>query len=399
MNWQKYILLTALTFTITYLGHSSGGPMAKPELTEEANAEAPPSLTDAEQSTKILLDRYFMQRYRNENFNGVVLIAHNGHTIYKQTFGYSDISTKEQLTDTLPFELASVSKTFTATAVLKLAEQNKLSLESPVKQYFPGFPYESVTIRELLTHRSGLPDYVYMDNRYITDRQHYMNNADVVDIFCKKKPHLLFKPNSRFEYSNSNYAILAAIVQQVTGIKFQHYMHDSIFAPLGMDHSFVFDFEDTVGHEYAHSHDAYGHKLGDVCFDGAVGDKGVYSTVEDMLKWDNALKSGEILSEETIEEAYKPRSFEPQSFPNCNIKNYGYGWRMCKQPDGNNIIYHNGWWHGNNNVFARNLRDNTTIIILGNRLNQANYYTEPIWNMLKAVNTDNMQTAEKDENR
>jgi CubicO group peptidase (beta-lactamase class C family) len=383
------------------MGHSSGGLVVDPDVIKEEpkKEEAPAPLTDAEQSAQLLLDRYFMQRYRNENFNGVVLIAHNGRPVYEQTFGYSDISTKEKLTNNTPFELASVSKTFTATAVLKLAEQHALSIDDTVKDYFPEFPYESVTIRQLLDHRSGLPDYVYMDNRYITDRQHYMNNMDVVNIFCQKKPRLLFKPNSRFEYSNSNYAILAAIVQEVTGMKFQKYVHDSIFTPLGMNHSYVFDFEDTTTHDYARTHDAYGHKLGDVCFDGAVGDKGVYSTVEDMLKWDNALKTGKVLSEETLQEAYQPRSFETCSFPNCNIKNYGYGWRMCKQADGNKIIYHNGWWHGNNNVFARNLRDNTTIIILGNRLNQANYYTEPVWNMLKGVNTDDIQMAAGDENR
>ena len=268
MNLKNYALLTVFMFCLIYLGHSSGGPVSSETFPVEEKKEAAPApLSDAEQTVKILLDRYFMQRYRNEKFNGVVLIAHNGRPIYEQTFGYSDISTKEHLTDSIPFELASVSKTFTATAVLKLAEQNLLSIDNPVKLYFPEFPYEAVTVRQLLTHRSGLPDYVYMDNRYITDRQHYMNNMDVVNIFCKKKPRLLFSPNSRFEYSNSNYALLAAIVQHVTGMKFQQYMHDSIFAPLGMNHSYVFDFEDTVGHDFARTHDAYGHKLGDVCFD------------------------------------------------------------------------------------------------------------------------------------
>jgi CubicO group peptidase (beta-lactamase class C family) len=152
-----------------------------------------------------------------------------------------------------------------------------------------------------------------------------------------------------------------------------------------MNNSFVFDFEDTAQKEYARTHDAYGQKLKDVCFDGAVGDKGVYSTAEDMLKWDNALKTGKVLPEEVLEEAYKPRSFENDSFSDSENKNYGYGWRMAKQADGNNIIYHNGWWHGNNNVFARNLRDNTTIIVLGNRLNQGNYATDPIWEILKAL--------------
>lgn len=347
-------------------------------------------LTQAERSVKLQLDKFFMQRFRQENFNGVVLIAHNGRPIYEQIFGYSDLSTKAGLTKETPFELASVSKTFTATAILKLDEQGYLSIDDPVKLYFPNFPYEAVTIRQLLTHRSGLPDYVFMGNDFISDRSHYMSNEDVVNIFSKKKAPLLFFPNSKFEYSNSNYALLAAIISHVTGMKFQTYMRDSIFLPLGMTHSFVFDYQDTVQREYARTHDAYGQKIKDVCFDGAVGDKGVYSTAEDMLIWDNALKSGKIISDEALEEAYKPRSFEPESFENSDEKNYGYGWRLSRTADGSTIVYHNGWWHGNNNVFARNLKDNTTIIILGNRMNQGNYATDPIWDILKSLREEQM---------
>ncbi len=385
MIWKKYALLAFLTFSLTHIGRSSGGVVTGSVSNQENTEEVAIPLTDAELTVNSLLTRYFNHRHTAEKFNGVVLVAHNGRPIYEESFGYSDIAAHKPLDPNTPFELASVSKTFTATAVLKLAEAGKLSLDDSISQFFPAFPY-GITVRMLLDHRSGLPDYVYMDNRYITDRQHYMSNLDVVDIFCQKKPRLLFKPDTRFEYSNSNYALLAAIVQQATGMKFQKFVQDSIFAPLGMTHSYVFDFEDsTVQHDYARTHDAYGRKLSDVCFDGAVGDKGIFSTVEDMLKWDNALRTGKVLSDETLAEAYKPRSFERVSFPDCNARNYGYGWRMARQADGNNIIYHNGWWHGNNNVFARNLRDNTTIIILSNRLNQANYWTDPIWNMLKAV--------------
>ena len=342
-------------------------------------------LTDAETMAKAMLERYFMHRYRYEGFNGSVLISHNGKAIYQQNFGYADIRKRESLNDELPFELASVSKTFTGTAILKLVQNGKIYLDDPIKFFFPDFPYANITVRHLLSHRSGLQDYVYMDNRYITDRAHYMDNEDVVNIFTQRRPALEFAPNARFHYSNSNYVLLAQIVKVVTGIKFQDYVRDSIFAPIGMSNSFVFDFTDTAKHLFARSHDARGNKLRDVCFDGVVGDKGIFSTTGDMLKWDNALRDGKILTPEMLEEAYTPRSFERASFSNCNIKNYGYGWRLAKQYDGNNIVYHNGWWHGNNNVFARNLRDNTTIIVLGNKLNQGNYGTEPIWNILKLL--------------
>ena len=401
MSWKKYVLLFLFFIPVTFLSQRSlfatGDRIVNTPYSSVSKQAVKPSapLTREELAIKARLDHYFMQRYRYEAFNGVVLIAHNGRTIYKQSFGYSDLATHVALSDTLPFELASVSKTFTSTAVLKLAEQGVINLDNPVTVYFPTFPYPDVTLRHLLAHRSGLPDYVYMDNRYITDRKHYMDNNDVVNIFCDKKPAQLYATDSHFEYSNTNYALLAAIVAKATGIKFQKYMKDSIFEPLGMHHSYVFDFEDSIQPEYARTHDAWGQKLRDVCFDGAVGDKGVYATAADMLLWDNALKTGKILTEEAIEEAYKPRSFESGSFANSNVKNYGYGWRMTKQTDGNSIIYHNGWWHGNNNVFARNLRDNTTIIILGNRLNQGNYYTEPIWNILKPLHEPDAVAEEK----
>lgn len=383
-------LLLPIAFVLLFVNHrssyASGGPAFDLNTAQGMvqTEEVRDSLTQAEQMANVMLDRYFQHRYRYEGFNGTVLISHNGKAIYHQNFGYADMRNRVQLSDDMPFELASVSKTFTGTAILKLVQQEKLFLDDNIKIFFPDFPYD-ITVRNLLSHRSGLPDYVYMDNRYITDRAHYMDNDDVVQIFCKKRPPLLFAPNARFHYSNSNFAILAQIVNVVTGQKFQDYLHDSIFVPLEMNNSFVFDFTNPQQREIAKSHDARGNTMHDVCFDGVVGDKGIFSTAADMLKWDNALREGKVLTVEMLQEAYAPRSFERCSFPNCYVKNYGFGWRMCRQPDGNNIIYHNGYWHGNNNVFARNLRDNTTIIVLGNRLNQGNYGTDPIWNILKGL--------------
>ncbi|MFN8277283.1 MAG: serine hydrolase domain-containing protein [Chitinophagales bacterium] len=383
-------LLLPIAFTLLFINRSStfasGGvtlSLVQPE--KVSTATVVDSLSPAEVNARVMLDRFFQHRYRYEGFNGTVLIAHNGKPIYHENFGYADMRNRKQLRDDMPFELASVSKTFTGTAILKLVQQEKIYLDDPVNMYFPEFPYEGITIRTLLSHRSGLLDYVYMDNRYIADRAHYMDNDDVVQIFCKKRPPLMFAPNSRFHYSNSNYALLAEIVHVVTGQKFQDYMRDSVFEPLGMKNTFVFDFMNQEQREIAKSHDSRGNTIRDVCFDGVVGDKGIFSTAADMLTWDNALRDGKVLTVEMLQEAYEPRSFERCSFPNAYVKNYGYGWRMTRQADGNNIIYHNGYWHGNNNVFARNLRDNTTIIVLGNKLNQGNYGTDPIWNILKGL--------------
>jgi CubicO group peptidase (beta-lactamase class C family) len=160
-------------------------------------------------------------------------------------------------------------------------------------------------------------------------------------------------------------------------------MHDYIFAPLGMNNTFVFTTEDTATHCGATCYQARKWQEWHWDYsDGVVGDKGIYSSVEDMLKWDNALKNGQIVSGETLEEAYKPHSLDRYSFAKDRSRNYGLGWRLLKQRDGNYLVYHNGNWHGCNNVFARDLKEGYTIIVLGNKANEANYLTQPVWNII-----------------
>jgi CubicO group peptidase (beta-lactamase class C family) len=399
---KKLLLLLILAFPMTYLsnrpsfaldGQSQYKLVYPPDQEVATQVEG---LSEDELRAQAQLDRYYTHRYLHEHFNGTVLIAHEGRTIYRRSFGYADIPHRRVLNDNTAFELASVSKTFTATAILRLVAQHQVRLDDSLSCYFPAFPYHNITIRMLLSHRTGLPDYVYLDDRYIRDRKHYMSNIDVVNLFSTRRVPLEFAPNTKFDYSNTNYALLAAVLEQVTGISYRNYMLDSVFTPLGMTHTYVYNPKTNHPVTIAQTHDDMGRPMADVCFDGVVGDKGIFSTADDMLKWDNALKMGKVASCDMMDEAYKPRSFESKSFVNCYQRNYGYGWRMARQADGNSIIFHNGWWHGNNNVFARNLRDNTTIIVLGNRFNNGNYYTEPIWNILKSLqssHTDMSRTA------
>ena len=341
------------------------------------------------------IDSFYKRRHKVDGFNGCVMIAKDGKPIYSAAFGYGNIGSKDTLTTESSIQLASVSKTFTSTAILLLAEQGLLSLDDSVQKFFPGFPYHGITIRLLLSHRTGLPDYTYWDKYFIGKDVQYLTNQLLVELLIAKKPQVRCKPDHMFLYCNTNYAILASIVENVTATPFHKFMHDFIFSPLGMTNSFVYDAENSIGLYCTISYDSKGRIWKDCPSDGVVGDKGIYSSVDDMLKWDNALRTGLLLSRESLEEAYKPRSLDRYSFAKEKGKNYGYGWRMLKQPDNSYLIYHNGFWHGSNNVFARDLTNGFTIIVLGNRSNHANYWTQPIWNTLGQMkNLENMAEGE-----
>lgn len=334
-----------------------------------------------------IIDSFYRKRVKNDHFNGAVVVAKDGVPLYEAAFGYGDFSTKEPMSIHSPIQLASVSKTFTGTAVMLLVEQGFLSLDDSVQKFFPQFPYKDITVRLLLSHRTGLPDYTVFPKEYFTKNADYITNKDVLNYFTVMKPAVRCKPDHMFIYCNTNYAILASIIEEVTAMSYHQFIHDFIFAPLGMDDSFVFNPADSAYFCGTTSYTAKGTVWKNNIYDGVVGDKGIYSSVDDMLKWDNALRKGLVLSEESLQEAYKPRSLDKYSFAGEKEKNYGYGWRMAKQPDKSYMIYHNGLWHGSNNVFARDLDDGYTVVVLGNKSNNNNYWTAPVWEVLNQLKT------------
>lgn len=280
------------------------------------------------------------------------------------------------MSDTNSFQLASFSKTFTATAVLWCAEHELLSLNDELQKVFPQFPYAHVRIKDLLSHRSGLPNYLYFCSRKC-NKGEFLNNEQVLAIMQTEKPAAYALPNKKFEYCNTNYMLLALVVEKVSGKKFNTFMRETFFEPLDMEHTFVYNHEDSLNRKIAVSYNSKWEIQKDDCFDGVVGDKGVYSTVSDMFKWDKAFYDGKLLSQQMMKEAYAPRSFE-----HPGKRNYGYGWRLLQQPDGNFLVYHNGWWHGNNTVFYRYIQDTTAVIILSNRYNKWVYGVQPVFNIL-----------------
>lgn len=326
------------------------------------------------------LDHYYAQQMRL-GFNGSVLVGYKGKVIYERYDGLANRETHVPLGPTSACQLASVSKTFTGTAILYLYERKYLDIDAPVQQYLKSFPYAGITVHMLLNHRSGVPDYTKWVPAYRKDQKTPITNAMMLQMMAQYKPALEFRPNSRFKYCNTNYALLAMVVESVTEMKFPDFLQHYIFDPLGMKSTFIYNPNKGLPANAAISYKYNWVREPDMFADGVYGDKNVYSTVEDMYRWDQSFYNHTLLTEPTIELAYGPCSFEK-----AGIKNYGLGWRMYCYPDGNKIIYHNGWWHGNNTSFYRFIGDGITIIVLGNKYNTAIYHQAPyIFSIVKGI--------------
>ena len=265
-------------------------------------------------------------------------------------------------------------------------EQGKIGLDDAVEKYIPNFPYSGITIKQLLTHRSGLPKYDHfmsgshtevvtrknkrgkLVKRYVLVKDRIQitglaSNQDVLQYMINNHPVPEASPNRRYSYCNTNYAMLALVVEKITQIPFPQYMKDSVFIPLGLQDTYVFSHKDIAN--YVPSFNYNGSIFGLEKLDCVYGDKNVYSTVRDLLQWDKALYAGVFVSAQTLALAYQPYSFEQRGY-----KNYGLGWHLLIKPPEPTIVYHNGWWHGNNGVFKRLVSDSATVIILGNKFNR-----------------------------
>jgi CubicO group peptidase (beta-lactamase class C family) len=346
---------------------------AEPADTVGSTLTTPVLNTSHTNINEALLSRYesaiqsFMQRtFGARGFNGSYLIAKDGQILAEDYVGYRDPILKDSLLQEHDaFHLASVSKTFTAMAILKLWEEGKLSLDDDLSVYFDKFPYKNVTVKMLLNHRSGLPNYTNYLDVYGWNKKKLATNLDVLASLYTMKPPIQFTAGRRFSYCNTNYALLALIVEKVSGQGYADFMESRFFGPLGMADTYVFRPEDA---EKALPSFEGNRRYGLEFMDLVYGDKNIYSTVRDMLKWDQALYSDSLFKPETLEAAFKGYSYEKSG-----QRNYGLGWRLTEVPNGKKIVYHNGWWHGNNTVFIRLPEEKATIIMLGNRYHRGIY--------------------------
>lgn len=324
------------------------------------------------------LDSLFRKMAKHHLLNGDVLIAQYGQIIYKNSFGYRRRKPDDTLTLNSAFQMGSSTKPITATAILMLKEKGKLNLSQTVDEFFPDFPYKKITIKSLLTHRTGLPNYMYFCDPLYQCKEEPMSNAELLKIMIEKHPPRYSAPNRRFQYCNTNYALLASIIEKVSGKSYAQFLTDEIFIPLGMTHTWVSNIPtDSLNPNKTIGYETNWKKYDVDYLDGVLGDKNIFTTVDDLFLFDQAMYTEKLLSKATIREAYRGDS--RKHFDNHN---YGYGWRLRGDRKGVQVAYHNGWWHGYNNVFWRRLKDKTTIIILSNKINRGIYQVENILQIL-----------------
>ena len=300
-------------------------------------------------------------------FSGVILIADNGVPIYKQAFGYRDFSKQIPLQTSDIFELASISKTFTAAIIQMLKVKGKLSYDDPVEKYLH-IPYRGITIRHLLTHTSGLPDYQeIMDKHW--DKSKVAGNPDIMRYLHRYAPPKRFEPGTKYEYSNTGYVLLASIAEKVSGKDFVKLCRRWIFRPLKMKDTDIRTLEKkratknfAIGHIYVEERkqfiraDSFPSSDYTIWLGNRKGPGRVSSTAEDLLKWDQALYSEKFIKKLTLDEA-----FQPVRLANGSLSYYGLGWMVQGK-----TVLHTGDNPGYKTIIVRNLETKKTIIVLSN---------------------------------
>lgn len=315
------------------------------------------------------VDSFYNKNWPNNSMNGSFLVARNGQIIYEKYEGYANKNQKTEIDVNTPLHIASVSKVLTATAILKLVNAGKFDLDQKVNTILKTFPYEDITVRMLLNHRSGMRNYAYFTDKdkTIWDRHNQLTNQDILNIMATKDIGLEYKPNTRFTYCNTNYAMLALIIEKITGLSYKEAMSQMIFKPLGMTHTYVFDI-DKDRKTAVPSYKGNNVEIGIDYLDAVYGDKNIYSTPRDLLKFDRARNAPDFLKPDLLKQVYEGYSNERKG-----EKNYGLGIRMINWYSGQHFYFHNGWWHGNTSAYITLQKENVTIIALSNKFTRNTY--------------------------
>lgn len=315
------------------------------------------------------INHFYYKNWPNNSMNGSFLVARNGQIIYERYNGFANKNEGTKITAETPVQIASVSKVLTATAVLKLVNAGKIDLDQKVNTILKTFPYEDCTIRMLLSHRTGMRNYAYFTDhdKSVWDRHNQLTNKDILELLATKDIGLESKTGTRFSYCNTNYAMLALIIEKITGLSYKEAMSEMIFKPLGMTHTYVFD-DDKDKKTIVPSYKGNGVEIGFDYLDNVYGDKNVFSTVRDLLKFDRARQSPDFLKPELLKQVYTGYSNERKG-----TKNYGLGIRMINWETGQNFYFHNGWWHGNTSSYITLMKEHVTIIALSNKMTRNTY--------------------------
>lgn len=317
------------------------------------------------------INQYYKTIWEGGDLWGGLIVAKGDDILFEKYRGFAHDGRQMAIGSKTPMHVASVSKTLTAMAVMKLVEAGKLQLNDPLTKFFPRFPYPGVTVFTLLSQRSGLPKYEYFIDKISPQPQElskmFLTNQDILNMLIKYKPELARDTNTGFMYCNTNFALLALIVEKVTQKKFPQAMKEMVFEPLAMMDTYIFEEKDTA--TAAKSFYARGPKVYPLDrLDLIYGDKNVYTTPRDLLNFSKAMYSEKFLKPELMKQVFEPHSNEKPG-----INNYGLGFRMKIFDNGEKLTYHNGWWHGTNSVFVHLLKSKVTIVAIGNKYSRRVY--------------------------
>ncbi|HVS91014.1 MAG TPA: serine hydrolase [Mucilaginibacter sp.] len=307
-----------------------------------------PATLFAQDSTVVKIDQLINAYVKLGKFNGTALVARHDQILLKNGYGFRNVDKQLPNDPQTIFQIASVTKTFTSATVLKLVQSRKLSLTDKLSNWYPTFPNaDKITIENLLSHTSGIYDYVREDT--VT----HLNTEAKMMAFLAKKP-LDFQPGTDWRYSNSGYSILGFIIAKETGESYYQAVRQAIFKPLEMNHS-GFDFEHLSDAEKAIGYGNDQKTLATFADSSTVFAAGaIYSTVDDMYRWHQGLQSYQVVSKPLLDRATTPFK-----------KNYGYGW-IIDSVNHRKMVYHSGNINGFSSLFLRIPEDDICIVLLNN---------------------------------
>lgn len=370
----KYVGFFGVGAIITYstlenfaFGNSGSEAKHHKEVVDLKPIVKVPNYAEIYQKETEILDSLVTRKAKVYDINGSVLVAYKDQIIYQKDFGYQNPIKKEPLKPGMSFQLASVSKQFTAASILKLYEEGKIDINEPVKSYLPDFRFENITVKNLLKHRSGLWNYMYLTERY-WESEIAPDNLEVVNLINGFENRLNFSPGKHFSYSNTGYVVLGALVEKISNKPLKDYLNDTFFLPHCLDETFV-DLNERNETAVLNGYQPYGRsyiKLPAGFHNNAFGDKGVYASSKDLFKWFTKLKNGEILKSETVDLMFGNNITDEDP-------DYGMGFRL-KNEDNQRIVYHNGLWDGFRNGLEFHPDEDLVFIVLTHTQNKRKRY-------------------------
>ncbi len=340
------------------------------------------------------LDSLFNSLYSYGQINGNALVAENSQSVYQKSFGYANFKTKTLNTENSGFSLASVSKVFTSTAILQLKEKGKLALDDNVIKYFPDFPYPAITIRHLLTHTSGLPEIEIFRQQIQENPNKIFTNKDLLPTLKNVKKSLSFKPNDKYQYTNTNYILLALLVEKISKIPFQEYLQKNIFNPAKMTNTYFqkdiskmgnknrvvdYDYPFLFSTELENVDSLKNYRIRMLNLSGFVGNGNIITTATDLLKFDQELYGERLLRQSSLKEAFTPNKLNNgqtvETILGGEKASYGLGWFIFADSSSGKIVGHTGGVPGALSILLRNIDKRQTVILFDNAFDKTLYKT------------------------